>query len=181
MRTVWPSKLKWLSKYSSKSASNFALTLNIPPWKLFGWFRRLQLWVTGDWQLHNDNTPTHASHLVQFLGKTSIYPGDSAPLQPRFGALWLLTFPKIKITFKREEISDHSWDSGKYDRAADGDWENSVRSQGTCLEGDWGIIVLCTMFLVSCISFNKCLYTFILHGWGPSGQTIYILLLELGL
>ena len=28
-------------------------------------------------------------------------------------------------------------------------WENSVRSQGAYLEGDWGIIVLCTMFLVS--------------------------------
>ena len=25
-------------------------------------------------------------------------------------------------------------------------------------EGDWGIIVLCTMFLVSCIFFNKCFY-----------------------
>ena len=26
------------------------------------------------------------------------------------------------------------------------------------LKGDWGIIVLCTMFLVSCIVFSKCLY-----------------------
>ena len=25
-------------------------------------------------------------------------------------------------------------------------------------EGDWCVIVLCTMFLVSCISFNKCLH-----------------------
>ena len=42
-----------------------------------------------------------------------------SPLQPRFGALWLLAFPQTIITFEREEISDHRWDSGKYDQAAD--------------------------------------------------------------
>ena len=41
MCTVWPSHSKWLSK----SASDFALSLNIPPRKLFGWFRRPQLWA----------------------------------------------------------------------------------------------------------------------------------------
>ena len=90
-----------------------------------------------------------------FFGKTSNHSGDSAPPHPRFGALWLLAFPKTKITFEREEISDLQW--GKYDGAADGNWENCVRSQGVYFEGDWGVIVLCTMFLVSCIFFNKCL------------------------
>ena len=93
-----------------------------------------------------------------FLGKTRNHPSDSAPLQPRFGTLRLLTFPKTKITFEREEISDHWWDSGKYNRAADGNWENCVRSQGAYFERNWGIIVLCSMFLLSCIFFNKCLY-----------------------
>ena len=60
---------------------------------------------------------------------------------------WL--FPKIKWLLKREEISDHWWDSGKYNGAADGDLENCVRSQSAYFEGDWGVIVLCTMFLVS--------------------------------
>ena len=83
------------------------------------------------------------------FGKTSHHPGDSAPLQPRFGALQLLAFPKTKTTFEREEISDCWWDSGKYKGAADGDWENWVRSQGAYFEGDWGVIVLCTIFLVS--------------------------------
>ena len=92
------------------------------------------------------------------FGETSNHPGDSAPLQPRFGALWLLAFPKTKITFERKEISDHEWDSGKCDGVADGNWENCVKSQGAYFEGDWGIIVLCTVFLVSCIFFNKCLY-----------------------
>ena len=37
-------------------------------------------------------------------------------------------------------------------------WENCVRSQGAYFEGDGGVIVLCTVFLVSCINFNKCLF-----------------------
>ena len=48
-----------------------------------------------------------------------------------------------------EEISDRRWDTEKYVRAADGNWENCVRSQGASSKGDWGAIVLCTMFLVS--------------------------------
>ena len=41
---------------------------------------------------------------AEFYGGTSNHTGDSAPLQPRFGTLWLL---KTKIIFEREEISDH--------------------------------------------------------------------------
>ena len=55
-------------------------------------------------------------------------------------------FPKLKSPLKGERFQ---WDSGKYDGAADGDWENCVRSQGAYFEGDWGVIVLCTMYLVS--------------------------------
>ena len=78
--------------------------------------------------------------------------------QPWVGTMWLLAFSQTKITFEREEILDHWWDSGKYDRAADGNWENCVRSQGASSEEDWGVIVSCAMFLVSFIFFNKCLY-----------------------
>ena len=39
------------------------------------------------------------------FGETSNHPGDSVSLQPRFGALQLLAFPKTKMTFEREEIS----------------------------------------------------------------------------
>ena len=109
----------WASR--AMNLCQIALSLNISPWKLFGWFRRPQLWATGDWQLHH-NVPVHTSRLMQFFGETSNLPGNSVPLQPRFGALWLLAFPKTKITFEREEISDCQWDSGKYGRAADGDW-----------------------------------------------------------
>ena len=95
---------------------------------------------------------------VEFFGETSNHPGDSAPLQRISGTMWLLAFLKTKIMFEREEISNHQGDSRKYDRAADGNWENCVRSQSAYFEGDWGIIVLCTVFFVCCIFFNKCIY-----------------------
>ena len=62
--------------------------------------------ATVDWQLHHDNVRTHDHDLHRVFGETSNHPGDSAPLQPRFGALQLLAFPQTKITFEREEISD---------------------------------------------------------------------------
>ena len=105
------------------------------------------------------------SHAV-FFCETSDHPGDSGTPHPRFGILWLLAFPKTEITFEREEISDHWWDSGKYYRAADGNWEKCVRSQGADFEGEWA-----SMFLISSlinVSF------FIVHDWIPSGQTSYM-------
>ena len=151
MCTVCLSHAKWLGEYNNESAPSFVLNFNIPLRKPFSWFRRPQTWTHGDWQLHHKKAPAHASHLVQFFGKISNHPGDSVPLQPRLRAPWFLAFPKTKITFEREEISHHWWDSGKYNREADGNWENCVRSQGTYFEGDWGVIVLYTMCLVSCI------------------------------
>ena len=42
--------------------------------------QKAELWATGNWQLHHDNVPTHASRLVQnFVLKHQI-PGNSAPL-----------------------------------------------------------------------------------------------------
>ena len=147
--------------------NKFCIKLEHSSMETFGWLRRPQLWATGDWQLHYEHTCWCITSCAEFFGKTLNDQGDSAPLQPIFGALWLLAFPKTKITLEREEISDCWWDSGKYGRAADGDWENCVRSKGAYFEGDWGVIVRCTMFLVSCI-FNKCLF-FTAHGWIPSG------------
>ena len=86
---------------------------------------------------------------AEVFAKTANHPGDSAPLQLRFGALWLLAFPETNITFEREEVPANRWNSRKYDGAADDDWENYVRSQGAYSEGDWDVIVLCTVFLVS--------------------------------
>ena len=43
--------------------------------------------------------------------------------------------------------------------------ENCISSQGAHFEGDWGIIVLCKMFLLSCIFFNKCLFFIYMAGY----------------
>ena len=106
----------------------------------------------GNWWLAA-SSPQHAcSHITshaEFFGETPNHPGDSAPLQSRFSALRRLAFPKTKITFEREEISDLRWNSIKHDRAADGDWETCVRSQGAYFEGDWVVIVPYITFLVS--------------------------------
>ena len=114
-------------------------------------------------------THLHMHHIAcRVFLQNNNHTGDSAPLQPRCGALWPLAFPKTKITFEREEISDHQRDSGKYNRVADGDRKNCTRSQGAYFEGDQGVIVLCTMFLVS-----PSVSVFIFHtSWlVPSGQT----------
>ena len=90
------------------------------------------------------------SVLCRGFGETSNHPGDSA--NPPTAQNWHPVssgFFQNKITFERKEISDHWWDLRKYDGAADGDWENCVRSQGAYFEGDWSIIVLCTIFLIS--------------------------------
>jgi hypothetical protein len=53
------------------------------------------------------NAPAHPTvHMQAFFGKASHYPGLSAPLQPRFGSLQLVAFPKAKIVVEREEICD---------------------------------------------------------------------------
>ena len=95
---------------------------------------------------------------AEFFVKHQITQVTQISLQPRFGALRHLAFPKMKV-IEKEEISGHQWDSGTHVRAADGDWENWVRSQGAYFEGDWGVTVLCTMFLVSS-SINVSIFLF---------------------
>ena len=48
------------------------------------------------------STPSCIMFRTEVYGKISSHPSDSAPLQPRFGALQLLAFPKTKITFSIE-------------------------------------------------------------------------------
>jgi hypothetical protein len=55
------------------------------------------------------NAPAHSTALVQvffFLGKTSHHSDLSAHLQPRFGSLQFLAFPKAKIAIERGEICE---------------------------------------------------------------------------
>ena len=108
---------------------------------------------------------------AEFLAKHQI----TQVTQPRYRPDWVPCdfwfFPKLKSPLK-VEISDHQWTQentkGQLMAIPTKDfaecfepwkrcWGDCVRSQGAYFEGDWDIIVLCTMFLVSCI-FNKCLH-----------------------
>ena len=101
---------------------------------------------------------------AEIFGETSNHPGDLILQQLRFGALRLLAFPKTKVTFEREEISDHWGDSGKDDRAAGGDWENCVRSgpKVPTLKG--------TEVSLSCVQCFLYLISSSINGWVPFGQ-----------
>ena len=133
----------------------------------------------GNWGLAastwQDTNSYQASRGV--FGETSNHLGNSAPLRPRFGALWLLNFSRTKITFERKEISDWLWDSGSW-------WQLqqrilwSGRDAGRTvwgpkvptLKGTEGSVsyVQCFLYLVSS-SIN--VSTFIGHGWILSGHT----------
>ena len=124
--------------------SNFVLSLNIPLRKLFGWFRRPQLWATGDWQLHHHNTPTHS--FVQ-----NSWQNIKSPrwFSPPTAQIWHTVISGFSQNW------NHLWKgrdfSGKCDGAANGDWENCTRSQGACFEEDEASLpcVQCFLYLVS--------------------------------
>ena len=117
------------------------------------------------WLAASSRQHTHITSHAGFFCETSNHPVGSDQLQPRFDALLLLAFLKTKITFEREEISVM-----RFWKIQQGSWwwlGELVRTQNA-----WGIIVFCTVFIVSCTFFSKCLF-FIIHGWIPSGQTSY--------
>ena len=51
--------------------------------------QKAAVWAIDDWQLHQDNAPTHASCLMQRLLAKHQITQVTHPLQPRFGALRL--------------------------------------------------------------------------------------------
>ena len=79
----------------------FCVKLEHPPWKLFRSFRRLQLGATGDWQLHWNNVPAHASHLMQsFLAKQQITQVTQPPYSQGLVPCDFWLFPKLKPSLK---------------------------------------------------------------------------------
>ena len=107
-----------------------------------------------------------AKHQITQVTQT-LYSPDLVPCN-----FWL--FPKTKITFEREEISNGWRESGKYDRAADGYWENCEVPM--CLL--WrGLRHHCPIYNVSCILhlLQQMSVLFILHGQIPSGPTSYVI------
>ena len=81
------------------------LSLNIPPRKLFDWFRRPQLWAPGDWQLHHDNSPAYASCLMQsFFVKHQITRVTQPPYRPDLVPCDFWLFQKLRLPMKRKRV-----------------------------------------------------------------------------
>ena len=104
--TSFPMRLnKGLPLTNYFSASDFALSLNIPLWKYLDDSEGRSYGATGDWQLHHNNAPAHASRLVQSsLEKHQVtqvtQPSYSPDLVPC--DFWL--FPQIKSPLKRNRF-----------------------------------------------------------------------------
>ena len=115
----------------------------------------------GNWwlaALSQHHTRSCITSHAEFFGEASNHPGDSAPLQPRFGALWLLAFPKtnnhlwkgrdFRLPMRFRKIWQGSW------------WQlTELCEVSICLL--WrGLRHHCPMYNVSlpCIFFNKCFY-----------------------
>ena len=111
-------------------------------------------------QLVIGNFITTMSPLTQrFFCETSSHPGDLAPYSPDLVPWDFWLFPKLKSPLKGKRFQTVSEiQKNSTGQLANGDRENCVRSQGSYPEGDWDVIVLCTVFLVSRIFFNKSLY-----------------------
>ena len=128
MCTVWPPHSKLLSEYGEKSTLNFVLTLNITPQKLFRWCRRPQLWTTGDWQLHHDNTAAHASCFMQSFWQNIKSPRWLSPrYSPDLGLCNFWLFPQLKSPLK-----------GKRFQTMDEIQENTIRQLMAIGRTVWG-------------------------------------------
>ena len=94
---------------------------------------------------------------AEFLAKHQIAQVTQPPYSPALAPCDFWLFPKLKSPLKgkrfqtindiQEHMTGHPMAIGR-------------TVWGPNFDGDWGIIVLCIMFLVSWIFFNKCLYFF---------------------
>ena len=136
------------------------------------WFRRPQLWASGDQQLHQDNVPAHASHLVQsFLVKHQITQVTQLPCSSDLAPYDFWLFPKLKspLRGKRFQTFDEIQENTMGHLMATGGtvWGPKVPT----LEGTKVSLshVQRFLYLVSSSITVSC----IVPGWILSGQTSY--------
>ena len=103
MCTVWTLHKKQVEQ---QICTKFCVKLEHSSMETVRVIQKAAAMATGNWQLHQQPDSSCIMSHAEVFGETSNHPGDSAPLEPRFGALQLLAFPKTKVTFEREEISD---------------------------------------------------------------------------
>ena len=81
------------------------LNLNITPQKLFGWFRRPQLWVTGDWKIITTIYPLMHYILCRVVWQNIKSPrGLSGPYSPDLAPCDFWFFPKVKTPLKEKRF-----------------------------------------------------------------------------
>ena len=98
------------------------------------------------------------SSCAEFFGKPPITLVAQLPYSPDLALCNFWLFPKLKspLKGKRFQTIDEIQENMMGQLMAI--VENYVRSHCAYFEGGWGVVVLCTMSLVSCIFFNECLY-----------------------
>ena len=114
--------------------------------------KRPDMWATGNWKLHHDNAPAHASHLIQnFLAKHGIEQVQHPPYSPDLSPPDFFLFPKLKSHLKGRRFDDvedikantttelHNISLEEFGRCFDKwqqRWEKCVNSEGEYFEGD---------------------------------------------
>ena len=114
------------------------------------------MWTTGDWQLHHNNMPAHASHLMQsVLAKHQITQDTQSPYSPDFVLCDFWLFPKLKSPLKGKrfqtiiEIQENM--TGQLMVIGKIVWGPKVPTSK-------GIVASCPAYNISCIFFSECLH-----------------------
>ena len=101
----------------------FCVKLELSFMEIIWMIQKPQLWVS-------QHACSCITSQAECFGKISDHPGDSTRLQPRFGALQILAFPKIKITSERALAAVVQWNRCQ---PANQSVASLIPSQGTCL------------------------------------------------
>ena len=165
MRTVWklsshfeflePVTWPWCNLAAGQRRPYFGSMNSQSPVRLVS-----RQWDAVDWpcvlcdrRIHNDRAsrssssrqcacPSYSSCAGFLFGKASYHPGLSVPLQPRFGPLRLLAFPKLKSPLKGKRLRiRRSHSTQAQSRRLTADWlapqENDCSRMHSKVTSDW--------------------------------------------
>ena len=159
--TVWPSHSKWLSKNSNKSASNFVLSLNIPPRNYLDdsegfrgwcnecstnksvaqmpqkWLRICWKWSTF-WKACNKQTPEKVEHVLAAFNKDQRLTGQELEADlgiPKTTGSEILMQEIPENTIRQLTVVPTE-DFAQWFEQWKRRWENCVRSQSVYFERD---------------------------------------------
>ena len=134
------------------------------------WQKQLQLWATGDWQLHHEIAPDHPSRFMQsFLVKHQISQVMKPPYSPDLVPWNFWLFPKLNSPLEGKRFQTIKTQENMMGQPMglptkilqsvlnSGEMLGELCEVPKCLF--WrGLRCHCPMYNVSCIFFNKSLY-----------------------